>query len=66
MNLDFFYKWKVPFLVLKSTTYEAVDNQIDAKKSLIQALEYNFFCYEAFVNITRHHMASKKEGLNYF
>ncbi|OTF78181.1 cell division cycle protein 16-like protein [Euroglyphus maynei] len=57
-------KWRVPLLVLRSEAYECLDNHIDARQSLIQALEQNFLCYEAFYRITHHHMATKLEELD--
>lgn len=57
-------KWRVPLLVLRSDAYECLDNRIDARQSLIKALEQNFLCYEAFYRITHHHMATKIEELD--
>lgn len=52
-----------PLLIFKSEACEALDNRLDARQCLIQALEQDFRCYEAFYRITHHHLASKQEGI---
>ncbi|UXI18409.1 transcription factor CBF/NF-Y/archaeal histone -2 [Sarcoptes scabiei] len=52
-----------PLLIFKSEACEALDNRLDARQCLIQALEQDFRCYEAFYRITHHHLASKQEEL---